>query len=148
MKTTRIKYYFALLLSWTILIVSLISFELFRINKETDNLAKTEARANFNKDVAVRLWVSSHGGVHVPVDSITQPNPALSHIPERDIETPAGEKLTLMNPAYMMRQLNEYFAEYYGVVGHITSKKLLRPENKPDEWELNALNQFEKGIKK
>ncbi len=147
MKTTRIKYYFALLLSWTILIVSLISFELFRIKKETDNLAKTEARANFNKDVAVRLWVSSHGGVYVPVDSITQPNPALSHIPERDIETLAGEKLTLMNPAYVMRQLNEYFAEYYGVVGHITSKKLLRSENKPDKWELNALNQFEKGLK-
>ncbi len=147
MKTTRIKYYFVLLLSWTILIVLLISFELFRINRETDNLAKTEARANFNKDIAIRLWASSHGGVYVPVDSITQPNPALSDIPERDIETLAGAKLTLMNHAYMMRQLNEYFAEYYGVVGHITSKKLLRPENKPDEWELNALNQFEKGIK-
>ncbi len=99
MKTTRIKYYFVLLLSWTILIVLLVSFELFRINKETNNLAKTEARANFNKDIAIRLWASSHGGVYVPVDSITQPNPALSHIPERDIDTPVCEKLTLMNPA-------------------------------------------------
>lgn len=147
MRTTRIRYYYALLLSWTILIVSLISLEIFKIKEESDNLANTEARTNFNKNLAIRFWASSHGGVYVPIDSITQPNPALSHIPERDIETPAGKKLTLVNPAYMMRQLNEYFSEYYGVVGHLTSKKLLRPENKPDEWELNALNQFETGIK-
>ncbi len=148
MKTTRIRYYYILLFSWTILIVSLISFELFRIKEETDNLAKTKARLNFNKDQAIRFWAASHGGVYVPIDSITQPNPALSHIPERDIETPAGKKLTLINPAYMMRELNEYFAKYYGgIVGHLTSKKLLRPENKPDKWELDALNQFEKGIK-
>ena len=51
-----------------------------------------------------------------------------------------------MNPAYMVRQLNEYFVKDYGVVGHITSLKLLRPENKPDKWEKNALEQFENGI--
>jgi len=147
MKTIRVRYYLAILFCWTILIVSLIIFDFSKIEKEKDNLAKNEARANFNKDQAIRFWASSHGGVYVPIDSMTQPNPALSHIPERDIETPSGKKLTLMNPAYMIRQLNEYFAKDYGVVGHITSKILMRPENIPDEWELNALNQFEKGIK-
>lgn len=147
MKKSRIKYYLTLLLIWTLLIASLVFFEIYKIQEETDNVAKTEARANFNKDQAIRLWAASHGGVYVEIDSVTQPNPELSHIPERDIETPLGKRLTLMNPAYMIRQLNEYFAEYYGIVGHITSKKLLRSENKPDEWELNALNQFEKGIK-
>lgn len=147
MKKSGIKYYLALLLVWTLLIVSLVIFEVYKIKEETDNIAKTEARANFNKDQAIRLWADSHGGVYVQIDSVTQPNPALSHIIERDIETPLGKKLTLMNPAYMIRQLNEYFTEYYGIVGHITSKKLMRPENKPDEWELNALNQFEEGVK-
>jgi PAS domain S-box-containing protein len=147
MKTTKIKYYFIiLLLSWTIIIVFLIFFGISKVNKETDEIAKTEAKANFDKDQAIRFWAASHGGVYVPIDSNTPQNSNLSHIAERDIITPSGKKLTLMNPAYMIRQLNEYFTEYYGVVGHITSKKLLRPENKPDEWELKALNQFETGI--
>ena len=147
MKTSRIKFYIATLLIWTILIVSLIFFEFYKIQEEMDNIAKTEARANFNKDQAIRHWAASHGGVYVPIDSTTQPNSALSHIIERDIKTPSGQELTLMNPAYMIRELNNYFAEYYGVVGHLTSKILMRPQNKPDDWELAALNQFEEGIK-
>lgn len=147
MKDSRIKYYLSILLVWTLLIVSIVFFEFYKIQVDTDYVAKTEARANFNKDQAIRLWADSHGGVYVLVDSLTQPNPALAHIPERDIQTPLGRNLTLMNPAYMVRQLNEYYAEYYNIVGHITSKKPLRAENKPDEWELNALNQFEEGIK-
>jgi PAS domain S-box-containing protein len=143
----KVKYFISILFSWTILIVILIVLEFYKIQEETYNLAKTEARSNFNKDQAIRFWADLHGGIYVPIDSITQPNPALSHIPERDIETPSGKRLTLVNPAFMMRELNEYFSEYYGVIGHLTSKKLINPENKPDKWELAALNQFEKGIK-
>jgi len=148
MKSINFRYHSVILFfCWTILIVALIIYDFSKLEKEKDNVAKTEARANFNKDQAIRHWASSHGGVYVLIDSLTQPNPALSHIAERDIETPSGKKLTLMNPAYMVRQLNESFTKDYGVVGHITSKILMRPENKPDEWELNALNLFEKGIK-
>jgi len=147
MKNKRIKYYIVIVFAWILLFVSLIIFIFYKIDEETDNIAKTEARANFNKDQAIRNWSSLHGGVYVPVDSITKPNPALAHISERDIETPSGRKLTLMNPAYLLRELNDYFAEYYGIVGHLTSKKLLRAENKPDKWELNALTLFEKGEK-
>ncbi|MCK5538451.1 MAG: DUF3365 domain-containing protein, partial [Bacteroidales bacterium] len=146
MKKSKIKYYFITLLAWTMLIILLSFFELHQIQEETDNIAKTEALANFHKDQAIRNWAALHGGIYVPIDSITQPNPALAHISERDIETPSGKKLTLMNPAYMIRQLNEYFDENYGIVGHITSKKLIRPENKPDEWEFEALTQFENGV--
>lgn len=135
------------LLAWTLLLVLVLTIEFSILNEATEDSAIIEARANFNKDTALRNWVSSHGGIYVPVDSATQPNPALVHIAERDIETPSGVKLTLMNPAYMIRDLNDYFAEYYGITGHITSLKLIRPENKPDEWEVNALKQFEKGVK-
>lgn len=82
----------------------------------------------------------------MPVDSITKPNKALAHIPERGVVTNSGKVLTLMNPAFMMRELNEFFAEFYGISDHIISKKLLRTENKPDDWKINALNEFEKGI--
>jgi len=73
--------------------------------------------------------------------------PHLSHIPERDITTPSGKKLTLMNPAYMLRQLMDDYSQLYGVKGKITSfpDKLLNPENMPDEWELAALKSFKQG---
>lgn len=128
------------------IIGGLIIYDIHKVNKESNNLALAEAKTNFNKDQIIRYWVSLRGGVYVRIDSTIQPNPKLSHIKDRDIETPSGEKLTLMNPAYMIRELNEYFGKSYGVLGHLTSKKLLRPENKPDSWELNALNLFDEGV--
>lgn len=106
-----------------------------------------DARTVFNMDIAIRHWATSYGGVYVPVDKRTKPNPYLINIPERDLKTPSGRELTLMNPAYILRQLNEDFKKEFGVSGHITSLKPIRPENKPDDWETKALNKFEKGEK-
>jgi len=57
----------------------------------------------------------------VPVTDNTPPNPWLSNLPERDISTPSGKKLTLINPAYMTRQVHELGAKQFGLQGHITS---------------------------
>ncbi|MBN2891748.1 MAG: DUF3365 domain-containing protein, partial [Bacteroidales bacterium] len=141
----RIKYYISVLFFWTALIVSLNIYEFNGIKKDTNELVVNEARASINKDQAIRHWASLHGGIYVPVDSNTQPNPGLAHIPERDIVTPSGVQLTLMNPAYIIRQMNEYSKEYYGMEGHITSKIIIREENKPDDWEILALDKFENG---
>jgi signal transduction histidine kinase/CheY-like chemotaxis protein len=108
-------------------------------------LAKKEALANFNKDMAFRFWASKHGGIYVPVTEKTPPNPYLSHISERDIETPSGQKLTLMNPAYLLRQLMAENDDLYGIKGKITSSSPLNPINAPDAWEKKALLAFEKG---
>lgn len=132
---------------WTVVIAMLLYWNIQMIREHTRNLAINKARANFNKDQAFRFWASKHGGVYVPATEHTPPSPYLEHIPDRDIETPSGKQLTLMNPAYMIRQLNEDFGELFGVHGHITSLLLHRPENMPDEWERAALLQFEQGIK-
>ncbi|MCB8989896.1 MAG: PAS domain-containing protein [Ardenticatenaceae bacterium] len=143
--TTVTRYIWMLAVAWTIIIAGLLAWNLWQNRQITQQIAVAEARANFNKDQAFRFWATTHGGVYVPVDEQTPPNPYLSHVPERDIETPSGQQLTLMNPAYMVRQMNERFGELYGVVGHITSLQLLRPENAPDDWERVALLAFEQG---
>jgi diguanylate cyclase (GGDEF)-like protein len=80
------------------------------------------------------------------VSKDTPPNPYLANIPERDIKTPAGKTLTLINPAYMMRQIYEIEQqEGYTFLGHITSLNPLRPQNAPDPWERKALEAFERG---
>ncbi|MBT3933160.1 MAG: DUF3365 domain-containing protein, partial [Bacteroidetes bacterium] len=110
-------------------------------------LAKKEALTNFNKDIALRYWATEHGGVYVPASAQTPPNPYLSRVQERDIITPSDRKLTLMNPAYMIRQVMEGYEKLYGVKGRITSLKYLNPKNAPDSWEQQALADFEKGVK-
>ncbi len=132
-------------LVWTLVLAGLLAWQIHYIRSMNWEMAHSEARANFNKDQAFRFWASKHGGVYVPATAETPPNPRLDHVAERDIETPSGKQLTLMNPAYMVRQLNEQFRDLYGVVGHITSTKLLREENAPDDWERAALEAFEEG---
>ncbi len=132
---------------WTVAVAVSTVWVILVTKRTTLEIATKEARAHFNKGQAFRYWATVHGGVYVTSSKHTPPNPYLSHVTDRDIITPSGKKLTLMNPSYILRQLNEEFTDLYGVVGHITSLKPLRPENAPDAWERSALEAFEKGSK-
>src|SRR5690606_32761904 len=91
-----------------------------------------------------REWNARHGGVYVVVDDDTQPNPYLQH-PARDLETVDGKLLTMVNPAYMTRQIADLALRVDGVHLHITSLRPIRPQNRPDAWEARALEQCEAG---
>ncbi|MEW8626524.1 MAG: EAL domain-containing protein [Candidatus Thiodiazotropha sp.] len=132
---------------WTLMVLMLLLWSLSNEDAEMLELARQEAIDNFNKDQAFRVWATTHGGVYVPVTERTPPSPHLSHIPERDLVTPSGRQLTLMNPAFMLRQMMDDYADLYGVRGRITSTKPLNPRNAPDEWERAALESFERGEK-
>jgi hypothetical protein len=135
--------------SFAILVIVMVgcslAWNIHREKKMIYEFASTEAKASHSRDVLYRRWASMHGGVYVPMTEQTPANPLLSDIPERDIVTPSGKKLTLMNPAYMTRQICELGGEY-GLFGHLTSLNPLRKENKADAWEANALQQAERGL--
>ncbi len=129
---------------WTILIGGSLFFNIHTQQKTTVKLALSQAEAGFERDQLFRRWGAIKGGTYVPITEATQPNPYLK-VPERDISTPSGQKLTLLNPAFMMRQINELGEESDGIHGHLTSLKPLRPENAADSWETVALQAFEEG---
>ena len=133
--------------SWVFLVGLSFFWNRLQAENSVTELARGEARSHFEKDLLYRRWVNLHGGVYVPPTAETPPNPYLKDIPERDIKTPEGKDLTLVNPAYMTRQVHELAARQSGILGHITSLKPLRPENIPDEWERKALLAFESGEK-
>jgi len=111
--------------------------------KDRFELAISSGKILFRTIVATRTWIASHGGVYVPVTETIRPNPYLT-VPNRDVRTTDGRQLTLVNPAYMTRLVGEILTgEGYAV--HITSLKVLRPGNAPDEWERAALERFDKG---
>lgn len=129
---------------WTLTVSASFFGNYWHEHQETLDDALRDARANVGKDLAVRRWASLHGGVYVPLTDATPANPWLQ-VPERDISTPSGRRLTLVNPAYMVRQMQELFATNLGVRGHITSLRPLNPGNAPDPWEAEALLRFEQG---
>ncbi len=123
--------------------VSLL-WNLRREHQQMLKFAKIEAEASYNKDLVYRRWAAKQGGVYVKISEHTPPNKYLEFLPNRDITTPGGEQLTLVNPAYMTRQVLELAKQQYGVKGHITSLNPIRPENLPDPWEILALQHFSK----
>ncbi|CAN2043879.1 histidine kinase [Candidatus Magnetomoraceae bacterium gMMP-13] len=135
------------ILIWTAMITASFAWYYVHENNQIMELARKEALTAFKKDTAFRYWGTKHGGVYVPITEKTQPNEYLKNILEREIITPSGKKLTLMNPAYMVRQMMEEYSKLYNVRGHITSLNLLNPKNVPDDWERQALKSFENGIK-
>jgi PAS domain S-box-containing protein len=140
------RRYGFLLLSWSLLVCGSLLWNMHQETRNTLGAATAAANANIDKDFAFRKWATSHGGVYVPPTEHTPPNPYLK-LPDRDVVTSKGKELTLMNPAYILRELQTDFADEYGIMGHITSLKLLNPKNAPDAWEAEALRAFEKGEK-
>jgi len=132
----------SLYIVWTLLLVAILSIIINRDYSYAEYIAKQEAIASVNKDIAYRQWVSSHGGVYVPVNKRTQPNKYLSNIKDRDFKA-INKEFTLMNPAYTLTQMMHDYSKLYGVKTKITSSRLLNPANKADMWEILALDKID-----
>ncbi|MFA5082917.1 MAG: DUF3365 domain-containing protein, partial [Hydrogenophilaceae bacterium] len=135
------------MLFWLAVLAASLLWNWRQVDETVLELARTVAKSHFDKDLLFRRWVAMRGGVYVPPTAETPPNPHLAFLKARDVTTTTGQALTLVNPAYMTRQVYELAANEYGVQGHITSLKPLRPENRPDAWERQALLAFEAGAK-
>ncbi|MDD5723860.1 MAG: diguanylate cyclase [Syntrophales bacterium] len=140
------RYLLALVAIWTAGVILSLGLNFYQLKQSILSVARTSAEISHDKDIIYRLWAAKQGGVYVPVSEMTPPNPYLK-VPHRDVKTTDGLSLTLINPAYMTRQVNELAMEMHNFQGHITSLNPIRPENSPDSWEREALKSFEGGVK-
>jgi diguanylate cyclase (GGDEF)-like protein len=142
------KTYKTFIIAMSIAIILALSGIFFGVSLRTkyliDEEILTQARAHFNSIVMTRKWNANYGGVYVEKKAGMESNPYLEH---PDIKTTGGKVYTLKNPALMTREISQY-SEKEGLFSfHITSLKLLNPDNKPDEFEKDALLLFERGEK-
>jgi signal transduction histidine kinase len=145
---TRLEVYFAVILvAWTVIATGSWLWNTSQVRRNTLEEAHIQARVAYEKDIIYRHWNTLHGGIYVTVTPANQPNPYLADNPDRDVTTTSGKRLTLMNPSYMTRQVNELARKMIGVRGHITSLNPIRAENAPDPWERDALRSFDRGVK-
>ena len=131
-------------LLWTLAVAGSLLWVLRQDRNTMIEDARIQARTAVAKDVVYRRWNAIRGGVFAQVSENTLPNPHL-RAEGREITAPSGKTLTLVNPAYMTRQVHELEYQQSGVRSHITSVKPIRPQNAPDPWETEALKAFEGG---
>ncbi|WP_127478222.1 diguanylate cyclase domain-containing protein [Sulfurivermis fontis] len=139
------RYWPLPILIWTLVVLVSFLWNQAQMEQKALQLANDRAQFVFKMVESVRLWNARHGGVYAPIDDYTQPNPYLD-VPEREITTPSGTTLTMINPAYMTRQLTDVVAELSQLRLHLTSLKPLNPHNAPDAWERSQLEKFEHGV--
>jgi signal transduction histidine kinase len=135
-----------LLVLWASAVGLSLQSQISDIRRHNQEVVTEGARNMFRMVLLTRLWNSEHGGVYVPVDEKTRPNPYLKH-PKRDITDNFGRSLTMVNPAYMTRLISELAKQDEGLVFRITSLLPVNPQNAADSWEHQALESFERGVK-
>lgn len=135
------RYFIAFAIIWTLLIAGLFIWGSIQTTARTDEVLLSQARPFFQQIIITRSWNARHGGVYAPITSENPPNPYLD-VPNRDIETKDGMRLTLVNPAYMTRQIAELALKEDNIIFHLTSDRPVRPANAAKPWELKAIRSF------
>ncbi len=107
------------------------------------NLARQRGEMVFEVVMTTRKWNANHGSVYVPLTEESPANPYLD-VKDKVITAPSGESLTLINPAYMTRQISDIMSNQALNI-NLASLNPLNPHNAPNEWERTALEAFEKG---
>lgn len=132
---------------WSAIILVSAIVNILQHEKEIADIIRMIGRSSIERDILYRKWNTFHGGIYVPVTETTAPNPylPLDVVPLRDLKISADLTLTMINPAYMTRQVYELAAQQNEISGHITSNNPINPKNKPAPWEITALNFLEGG---
>lgn len=99
-----------------------------------------QAKALFKQIVITRKWIADHGGVFV--EKLPWKN-ASPYLKDPEIIDTKGKKYVKESPAMVTKELSKYAKEEGMYWFHITSLKLINPENAPDDFETAALKEFE-----
>ncbi|TAN44498.1 MAG: DUF3365 domain-containing protein [Nitrospirae bacterium] len=102
---------------------------------------ENEARVLFKQIVITRQWIADHGGIYVEKLPWTKPS---QYIKNPEIADVSGKRYIKKTPAMVTKDLALYTKDRELFWFHITSLKLINPENAPDAFEKDALVRFEK----
>ena len=131
---------------WTALAIFSLWTQRQQLNRTATALAKIDAIANLRKDMAIRKWADTLGGVYVNEAKI----PNVESLEEQErmaVTRSTGENLTLVSiaPIHILLAIQEISQKTYGTKERLTSLQLRNRANAPDEWETNALKALQGG---
>ena len=142
-KTLQRDFYL-ILAAWSILVAASFAWYFWQENKGLSETAAKEARAILDRDNAYRHWLVEQGGVYVKPSEKLPGDPYLKH-PQRDVVTTAGMRLTLLNPAFVLREVQTRQADPMRGRSRVVSLTPLNPQNAADAWERRGLDSLAGG---
>ena len=142
-KTLQRDFYL-ILAAWSILVAASFAWYFWQENKGLSETAAKEARAILDRDNAYRHWLVEQGGVYVKPSEKLPGDPYLKD-PQRDVVTTAGMRLTLLNPAFVLREVQTRQADPMRGRSRVVSLTPLNPQNAADAWERRGLDSLAGG---
>jgi signal transduction histidine kinase len=109
-----------------------------------EDVALMKAESDYMVTLYYRSWNARHGGVYAPVTEDSPVNPYLE-VEDKVVTFPSGRDYTMINPAYMTRQVHELMEADGILSARMTSLMPINPANAPVGWERDALQSFEQG---
>ncbi len=131
---------------WTVLILASLLTQKEQLNRAAAELARIDAIANLKKDMAIRKWASSVGGIFVREKNI----PPINSLEQEERYTAVrgtGERIGIVSvtPMHLLLAIQGMTNKEFGSQERLTSKQLRNLDNAPDEWERQALESLDKG---
>ena len=142
-KTLQRDFYL-ILAAWSLLVAASFAWYFWQENKGLSETAAKEARAILDRDNAYRHWLVEQGGVYVKPSEKLPGDPYLKH-PQRDVVTTSGMRLTLLNPAFVLREVQTRQADPMRGRSRVVSLTPLNPQNAADAWERRGLDSLAGG---
>ncbi|MDR2014048.1 MAG: histidine kinase [Azoarcus sp.] len=131
---------------WTVLVLVSLFLQREQLNHTAAELARIAAIASLRKDMAIREWASSVGGVFVRNDRLPAFN-SLEQEQHFSANDRSGEALdlVLLTPMHMLLAIQGLSNRQFEFKERLTSRQLRNRENMPDDWEIKALEELGKG---
>lgn len=133
---------------WTGILYALYLWAARTEKTHLDRLIALRAESVANHTQAVRSWIGGHGGVYVELAEGEGSSPLAGILPESEVITPSGRKLSLLSSSIVVGKISKGFMNESGDRIRLTSKTPMNPANTPVEWERLALDALERGAEK
>ena len=148
-RPTRVGVYTLILaLCWSCTVVTSLVWNLHLQKQENREIAFNVARAYLESDNRYRRWNAMQGGIYIPSSDDKAINIIIQYsVPEPEITTPSGRKLSLTDHDSMMRQVYKLSGPQGMLKGELKSLDPLSSQSRADSWETGALKSLENGEK-
>jgi signal transduction histidine kinase len=141
------RYQILTVAAWSALIGGSFAWNWQQESRSVMESARAEARSNLDRDSAYRSWLVEQGGIYIrPTPKIPQ-DPYLVH-PRKNVITTDGETLTLLNPAFVLREVQANQADPARSQSRVISVHPLNPKNAADDWEREGLDGLSSGLER
>ncbi len=141
------RYQILTVAAWSVLIGGSFAWNWQQESRSVMESARAEGRSNLDRDSAYRSWLVEQGGIYVrPTPRIPQ-DPYLVH-PRKNVVTTEGDALTLLNPAFVLREVQKNQADPARGHSRVVALHPLNPKNAADDWEREGLDGLSSGIER